>query len=131
MKREIKFRAWDKLENRMLYKFFVFESQAKIQKSGATKGVFVDINKFFSEKQTPIMQFTGLTDKNGVEIYEGDILEWKTHNPETTESADVRWMISGWALGNSFFGMWPKNEVSEIIGNIYQDNKLINQKPCQ
>ena len=55
MKREIKFRAWH-LDDGMLY--FDFDS----------------FQKDYHDQYGNIMQFTGLTDKNGKEIYEGDII---------------------------------------------------------
>ena len=58
MKREIKFRAWN-LDDGMLY--FDFDS----------------FQKDYYDQYGNIMQFTGLTDKNGKEIYEGDILTSK------------------------------------------------------
>jgi uncharacterized phage protein (TIGR01671 family) len=60
MKREIKFRAWDGNYNEMM-------TRDNMPDLSFWKYVAYDSN-------TPIMQFTGLTDKNGKEIYEGDII---------------------------------------------------------
>ena len=66
MSREIKFRAFDKWNKKIT--FDLYDEPGDIQ--------VTNINGFLSDNsQYEFMQFTGLIDKNGVEIYEGDILE--------------------------------------------------------
>lgn len=92
-----------------------------------------------------IMQFTGLTDKNGVEIYEGDIVHY-LYKPSEGWSADavavISWKgtgffikpISGhcltcWLVSLPGAGESEKNNpLFEVIGNIHSNPELLEQK---
>ena len=111
MNREIKFRAWDK-ENKKMWQFGLFD---------------LDDHYVYGEGEcmpddVEIMQYTGLKDKNGKEIYEGDVLSGKTlvgfedgmfvphYNMGREERLED---IEGW------------NKTREIIGNIYENPELL------
>ncbi len=104
--RKIKFRVWYRgNENIMRYDGFCLNP---IQNSEEQNGV--------------IMQFTGLLDKNGKEIYEGDIMKTESGICEVKwydKGACFRWMFDG----NSES---PLNyDDREVIGNIYENPELL------
>lgn len=127
MSREIKFRTWQ--EGKMFY----HELQRYLGSSGI-------INPYVGCDDAIWMQYTGLKDKNGKEIYEGDVLFGREEgNGETTAWTDV-YLIVFFKDGcfkvrekkideNS---VWCDNlcdndftEEYEIIGNIYENPDLL------
>lgn len=120
--REIKFRAWFSHGNNkeMLYD----------RNSG-------DCLRWKNEGQAieSIMQFTGLVDKNGKEIYEGDIVSEKWHNPLANKHEDDRYAVE---FVNGQYKMFDvkkrpgrdrflfmQYQRVEVIGNVYQNHELL------
>ena len=118
--REIKFRAWDK-QYGFLYK--EINDLRWCTKNG-------EIIKSINYSPTLITQFTGLKDKNGKEIYEGDIASFEftdSSNNNLIGKGVIIWMEheSGWGIeeiGNTFFDI---RFVKEVIGNIYENKELL------
>lgn len=124
--REIKFRAWDSERKVMLKWGDRDESQPSDEWWGPDWSVFCDSVGEMLNKAI-LMQYTGLKDKNGREIYEGDIcaspgfagsgpgpVEW---NPDLLQF-DVK-TARGWWLA---LGVAPD---VEVIGNIYENPELL------
>jgi len=113
--REIRFRAWDKVENRgMFYGGFTVH---------ATNGEIE--SDFYNSENLIIMQFTGLKDKNGNDIYEGDILgiDNEVIAPVTFEDGSYQ-IISLREQGRSPL-IQDRSKRLSIIGNIHQNPELL------
>jgi uncharacterized phage protein (TIGR01671 family) len=91
-----------------------------------------DANKPTGETKLTVMQCTGLKDKNGKLIYEGDIVK---HNSGYTDSIDtfckVVWRDFGWELLREESGyVWRRgmqyaSVEMEVVGNIYEHPELL------
>lgn len=130
MMRNIKFRAWDKSINEML-------TQPLDGISAASR-----LLGFTVFSQCEVMQFTGLKDKKGKEIYEGDILEimfskrigkeidvviWGSYNDEEYVSNIECWMAGDYPVSDSG-GLWGcSKHTKEIIGNIHENPELLEK----
>jgi len=116
MKREIKFRAWHKLNESMYHMGWNKRPNAE---------VFYTIGTLFAlGEDAEFMQFTGLTDKNGVKIFEGDIIGLNdVICPITFENGSFQ-MITDINQGKSN-AIQERVKHFEVIGNIYQNPELL------
>ena len=126
--REIKFRAWSTADNEMFYDVYFDNLEVWIWNDTETE-IIGDILPNTMLKQAHLMQFTGLLDKHGKEIYEGDVLR----NP-SGHTFEITWGIPGetyvgWIIKWLDHPNPPMNwdllfgRVSiscEVIGNIYE-----------
>src|SRR5205085_7359942 len=71
----------------------------------------------------PLMQFTGLNDKSGKEIYEGDIVRWPRGRSDDKISA-VEWDIE---LARFIIDLYSLTDARDykVIGNIYENPELL------
>ena len=140
--REIKFRAFDKKENEMFY------SSMYQDKTSMAYGLSNFLRECGDIEDT-LMQYTGLKDKNGVEIYEGDFVKWG-HLPNRTEcwhrvakvemfpslQFNILHYIDSKTLekkkgnkhifGFSNFIYKDTHNSLEVIGNIYENSNLLD-----
>ena len=115
--REIKFRAWDK--------------KNKVMLGAGLAGKIKLPQHDFREEDVTFMQYTGLEDKNGVEIYEGDVVERVVEFSvavgellglkHTKEVGVIKWDFNRWVVKDWGFvpGHW------EVIGNIWENTELL------
>lgn len=118
--RPIKFRAWRKYLKEMDY-------NPSVSNSGVED---FDINDIGRDEDQILMQFTGLLDKNGKEIYEGDLVKTGKYG------GIVRWenKLSRFELSDKFDAREayvsltePIARKSEVIGNVYENPELLPQ----
>lgn len=111
--REIKFRAWDKENKTMLYDYFRV----------CPDGIVVDSNNQSLYGEVELMQYTGLKDKNGKEIYDGDIVHFNTLGGNNMYY-EVKWSDAKTGFKPTRLTKTNQAEI-EIIGNIYSDPHLL------
>jgi len=125
--REIKFRAWDKKEK----KFYNDSGYNPDLLINGTKGcVFVPADMNDIQDRWDLNQYTGLKDKNGKEIYEGDILECFNPFEMKSKISEIKWCEEYAALmniiGNDALSLYHFiSEDYEIIGNIYETPEIL------
>lgn len=126
--KEIKFRVWDKKESKMfLGGSFMDVSQTQ----GVDRWIFgMDI--FNHPDDVELMQYTGLKDKNGKEIFEGDIVL----NFADDEVFEVYYggedgypafELKGYDGDANGLMYYTQDSELEVIGNIYENKELLNE----
>ena len=107
MNREIKFRAWDKSCNKMRG-ISGLQDCFSLRSDGVCNEDYI------------LMQYTGLKDKNGKEIYEGDAIRYKNYNGFSVIRYEKgSFFFYGISVIHFLFNV--KGKDIEVIGNIYEN----------
>jgi len=120
MKREIKFRAWD-TENEIWLNYIKLSCSGEMMTAG--DGEMIPIQ---NPERVVIMQFTGLLDRLGKEIYEGDLIK----HFDKGQISLVEWSSGDWGWYMKSVKNWNLKigfdfSLDEVIGNIYENLELL------
>ena len=140
--RQIKFRAWDKDEKRWFSNFYLSPKGQLLEKDMGLSGLSP-----IPTDMVELMQYTGRHDKNGKEIYEGDIVKvWHYRDEDAPELDDTTIHEVVWGGDGEYpaFDLKPDltddmNDLAymvsggfdddiphhEVIGNIYENPELL------
>lgn len=129
--RIIKFRVWDKENKEMLD---VQELDYEDSYDGQPMIRTTKYNDYFDTEEMLLMQYTGLKDIAGKEIYEGDIVAENGHyvNSNRLVYQKIQWKesYSCWLRGE-YQRLTPKNIKQYsivVVGNIYENSNLLEEK---
>lgn len=130
--RELKFRAWDKKAKKM---WVMYDNQGDLHLGGEIRPICF----FWGDEDYILMQYTGLKDKNGKEIYEGDILksitmDGKVHYEpvkfdngcfcKLTKLPDTNKKI--WS--SLRYHLYKRKLIAyEVVGNVFENHDLLKQ----
>lgn len=137
----IKFRAWDKVQNKMLLPDNIEFSHGKAYWADASTDGNED-DEYSNDDEVDgigalfeLEQFTGLTDVNGKEIYEGDIVHGYDQEPDRDDgyigssmTDVVNFKYGAFWIGDSWYKVMVMTPpIVEIIGNVHENAELLEE----
>lgn len=142
MNRPLKFRAWDKRLGKMITDdALAISLLGEIYRRGDGTAVWryhcipkISRVNTISEDDFELMQYTGLKDKNGKEIYEGDIITDATDVGEVfyrvaqqTDGA-IGWCLEQGLVANQYtrYSLYAEHPY-EVVGNLWENKELLKE----
>ena len=123
----VRYRAWHKTWDELgKVKRIRFDGEGNVT-TVLFEGKFLGVNTHVDEIE--LMQSTGLKDKNGKEIFEGDIVKMaKDVYSEPTYYEVVRHRGGAYRLESKQHGceLWLRHTDCEVVGNVYENKELLD-----
>lgn len=121
--REVKFRAWDSINKNMRYDIAMVDFEKnRIGFKNPEKRLVSENYREFWDLPYELMQYTGLKDINGMEIYEGDVCE------SVLGIKGIVIFDKGAYKLKSKQSMYGISKLPKVIGNIYENPELLEGK---
>ncbi|MED0673864.1 YopX family protein [Aneurinibacillus aneurinilyticus] len=130
--RKINLRAWDKREKVMGYLDEIWNNKWYAEPAApgcSTKSVFSNNNLDAGKRDLVVMQSTGLKDRNGREIYEGDIVVATNRLHECEVKENVHFLNGCFMFGNwNAHEFFNRHQSIKVISNIYENPVLLEEQ---
>lgn len=125
-----KYRAWDRLRKEMNYKVMVGNCDTD-DENWTCPIIWIEYRKkwLHFDDYDSIMQSTGLKDKNGKEVFDGDIVKMaKDVYSEPTYYEVVRHYGGAYRIESKQHGceLWLRHTDCEVVGNVYENKELLD-----
>ncbi len=118
--RTIKFRAWDEKEKEM----WTWDEHNRLSHTDNEMETTVPLDEFIGSSGVILMQFTGLKDSKGVEIYEGDVVSFRLSGEDRIE--EVVWEEDCFHASQYKHEEWRTEwNKMEVIGNVHENPELL------
>lgn len=111
--REIRFRAWSKVE-KIMYKNCVYNCKDAFEMQLSHPQIY------------EVMEYTGMTDIHGVKICEGDILRYEFEE-ECSVTGIVTYTSGCFCIDNDILAPLHSLSQKEVLGNVYENPELIEE----